>query len=246
ALVDALVAPAEEAEALEGRQLAGHGLVEAPPGGAEVEERPGRVDGLDRGEDRLGHEDHAGPAAERGVVHRPVGVGGAGAQVVDPHVQPPLAPGPAEQALVDEVLDHLGEDREDVDAHVAPQRSSRPSGGSMTTRPGAWSTTKTTGTRAPESSSRRSAARLSTTASQRPTSRPSVVTTVAPTSSCTQRTSGSSRGSARRVTPRRSSTWSRPSRPSNATSQVSRWGRALRTTRSPRSVCSTEPGCRRS
>ena len=55
---------------------------------------------------------------------------GAGAQVVDPHVeQAPLAR-LAEQAASGDVADHVGEDGEDVDAHAAPQPSSASSASS--------------------------------------------------------------------------------------------------------------------
>ena len=64
------------------------------------------------------------------------------------------------------------------------------------TTPSANPTTNVTGTNAPESSSSRSEAGLSTTATQRPRSVPSTSTTSAPIRSCTQSASGSSIGSA--------------------------------------------------
>src|ERR671911_2523686 len=116
-LVDPLVTPAQQAEALERRQLAGGCLVEASPGRAEVEQRARRPDRFDGREDRLGHQDHARTSAAGGVVERPVGIDGARPQVVDPHVERAGGPRLADQALAGEVTNQAGKDREHVDAH---------------------------------------------------------------------------------------------------------------------------------
>ena len=161
-LVDALVAAAQQAEAIGARQLAGPALVETAARRAQVEQRSRRLSPLDRREHRLGHEHHAGPATEGRVVHAAVRIRGDGAEVVDPDVEHAGLLGLAEQALAGEALDHGREDGEDVDPHArhgapvrrphatradelhrpaqsahaaAHQRSNRPSGGSMVRAP---------------------------------------------------------------------------------------------------------------
>src|SRR5262245_8491218 len=129
---------------------------------------------------------------------------------------------------------------------VRRYRSKRPSGGSIVTRPGAWSTTNVTGTRAPVSSSSRSAAGLATTDTHVPTSSPAMVTTRAPMRSWTHSSAGSSRAGARSTRPRRASAPSRDVRPAKATIQRSWWGRAATTVSGPRSLSSTDPGSSRS
>src|SRR4029077_2382207 len=133
----------------------------------------------------------AGATPVRGVVDRPVDVGGMVADVVASQLEHARVTGLAEQAGGAERVDDLGKDREDVDPHGASRSSSNsPSGGSMTTTPSAWRTTNTTGTRAPDSSSNRSDAGLATTATHRPRSRPWTSVTIDPISSCTHSSSG--------------------------------------------------------
>ena len=84
ALVDALVATAEEHQPLPGRQLAGQRLAERRPGRRGYDDRravdPERVERL---AERLGRHHHAGAAAERRVVDGAVPVVGPLPQVVD-------------------------------------------------------------------------------------------------------------------------------------------------------------------
>ena len=91
---------------------------------------------------------HAGAAAVRRVVDAAVPVGRVLAQVVHPHVEATLGPRPAEQRRVERPVEVLGEDGEHVDAHgtcSVAQRSSSPSGGSITSTPSRCSTTNTIG-----------------------------------------------------------------------------------------------------
>ena len=75
-LVDALVAAAQQREPVRARPARGpRAWSNRAPAGAEQEQRPRRLDRLDRGEHRLGHQHHAGAAAERRVVDRAVRVG---------------------------------------------------------------------------------------------------------------------------------------------------------------------------
>ena len=70
------------------RQLGRHALIERAATGSEQEERPRQVgDGLDTTEDRVGGQHHAGPPAERAVVHRAPGVVRTVPQVVHAHVE---------------------------------------------------------------------------------------------------------------------------------------------------------------
>src|SRR5207302_2707665 len=63
-------------------------------------------------------------------------------------------------------------------------QSNKPAGGSITTRPASWNTTKRRGTRPPVSSTSRSLAGFASTAVTVPRSVPSASTTCAPTRSC--------------------------------------------------------------
>jgi hypothetical protein len=121
-VVDALVAAAEQAEPARlalggGSQFLGHRLVEPSAAGAEQVQRPGRLRGVDGGEDRLGLHHHAGAAPERRVVDAAMHIGGVLAQVVQPQVEQTGTAGLAQQALGAEVVDQVREDGEHVDAH---------------------------------------------------------------------------------------------------------------------------------
>ena len=150
-----------------------------------------------------------GPAAEGRVVDRPVRIGGARPQVVDA-TSSARAAGLAEQALVGEVLDHVGEDREDVDAHAGRLVSGgasdvvevRPSGGSMACGRACGRRRRR---RARGRPSRARAGRRPGWPRQTrtvPPMSPSTVTTSAPTRSWTHISAGSSMASARRTEPR--------------------------------------------
>ena len=119
ALVDALVAPAQQREPRRGRQLGRPGLVEAPAARAEQQQRPGRSDGLDGGEHGLGGQHHPGSPAEGAVVDRPVRIGGAGPEVVDPQVEQPGPGGLADQAGRRPGRHQIREKSEHIDAQAA-------------------------------------------------------------------------------------------------------------------------------
>ena len=98
------------------------------PPGPSRQQRAGRVDRLDRVEDRLGHEHHPGAAAEGGVVDGAVGVGGAASRRSCTRTSSSAARRALPSRLcAGEVLDQVGEDREDVDAHVRRAHRSRSS-----------------------------------------------------------------------------------------------------------------------
>ena len=117
AVVDALVTAAQQREPLAFGELGGDALIEPATAGTEQQQRADRVDRLDGGEDRLGLHQHAGAAAERGVVDRAVHVGGVLADVVAAKVEDTGLAGLAQQARRAEGVDGRREDREDVDAH---------------------------------------------------------------------------------------------------------------------------------
>ncbi len=169
-MVDALVPPAQQAEAVGRRQFGRQRLVEASPARAEQEQRSRRIDRLDGLEDRLGPHHHAGAAAERRIVDRSMDIGRLLADVVASQIEQARTAGLAQQALGAEVVDERGEQREDVDAQRAhgESRSNSPSGVSTTITPSAFDTTKFDGTSAPESSSSRSAAGFAMTDTHTP------------------------------------------------------------------------------
>src|SRR5690606_7856447 len=122
ALIEALVVATEEDQPLRPRQIAQPGLLEARSLGREDDlargfegRLPSREDGIDRGEDRLGLEDHAGTAAVRPIIDRAVPVRGEVANVGELEVEDARAARPTEDALLDDGLDHPGKDRQDVD-----------------------------------------------------------------------------------------------------------------------------------
>jgi uncharacterized protein (DUF952 family) len=116
-MIDALIAAAQQAEALERSQLFCPFLVERPASRTQQEQRPWRIDGFDRGEDRLGLHHHSGAATERSVVDRAMHIGGVVAQVVCSQIEQLASPSPAKQTLGAERVDETREDGEHVDLH---------------------------------------------------------------------------------------------------------------------------------
>ena len=125
---------------------------------------------------RLGHEHHAGAAAERAIVDRATRVVGALAQVVHPHVERPRLDRPPEDRGAAVAGDDIGEDREDVDPHkclTSASQVQQPLGDVDVDRPRrrVMPVTKCSGINAPDSSStRRSLAGFASTAATRPSS----------------------------------------------------------------------------
>jgi hypothetical protein len=119
-MVDSFVPSTQQTEASRGLdcrcQLVSHGLIESPATGTEEQERPRRSGRFDRIEDRLGLHHHAGATTERAVVDRAVNVRCLFPNVVGPQVEQSALLCLPEQALSAEVVDELGEQREDVDA----------------------------------------------------------------------------------------------------------------------------------
>ena len=109
ALVDALVAAAQQDEAGGGGVALGVGLGEGAAARGEEHARAVVGDGGQGGVDHVGAHHHAGAAAERGVVHRAVPVGGEVADV--DRVERPDAgrQGPAGERAGERAREHLGE-----------------------------------------------------------------------------------------------------------------------------------------
>ena len=132
---------------------------------------------LDRGEQRLGRHHHARRRRRTACRRRC----GDGRSVQSRGSCTRTSSRPASRACpssdsAERAVEVLGEDREDVDAHGhAAHRSSRPSGGSTTTRPASCSTTNTIGTSAPLSSTSRSCAGFASTAATAPERAPAAV-----------------------------------------------------------------------
>ena len=119
ALVDALVAAAAQDQPGLGGQPLGDPVVEAAAVGGE-EHDPGRALGLQvvQGvEPGPGEHDHAGAAAEGGVVDAAVAVAGPVAQVVQADLDQAPLPRLAEQAGGQGRGEEPGEDGDDVDEH---------------------------------------------------------------------------------------------------------------------------------
>ena len=123
--VESLVAPAQQREAVEAGELTGDALVEAAARRAEQVQRPGWVDGLDRGEDGPGESTMpAPPPYGASSTERCTSVVCA-RQIVYAQVEKSRGPRLADQARVEVRVDDRGEDREDVDADGAQARRLR-------------------------------------------------------------------------------------------------------------------------
>ena len=127
ALVDAFVAAAEQDEAGGGGVALGVGLGEGAAARGEEHARAVVGDGGQRGVDHVGAHHHAGAAAERGVVHCPVPVGGEVADV-DRIERPDAArQRPAGERAGERPREHLGEQGQHGGApgHCGPLRTVR-------------------------------------------------------------------------------------------------------------------------
>ncbi len=138
ALVDPLVAPAEQEQIAPARELAHFGLVQPvplgrqqhPPGSSALRELPHRSEPRGRG------HHHAAATAEGLVVDRAVAVEGEIPQVVHLHVQAAALAGAPEKRGLEKGPKELGEDGQDLNAHVA----SSPSGSRRSMRRASRST----------------------------------------------------------------------------------------------------------
>ena len=66
----------------------------------------------------LGGQQHALAPAEHRVIHTAPGVGGKVPQLVAAHLQQPLLPGPADDAVPQHRGEHLREQGEDIHPHL--------------------------------------------------------------------------------------------------------------------------------
>src|SRR5690606_25962415 len=121
ALVDALVAAAEQHQAIQAGQLAHPGLVQPATLGTEVDHvrrlRIRLANGAKAGQQRLDHHHHAGPAAEGAVVDLAVVAFRMIARVPAMHREQAALDRPAGHAERGALGDELGEQRDDIDAH---------------------------------------------------------------------------------------------------------------------------------
>ena len=83
-----------------------------------------RRDVLDGRKQRLRLQHHPGAAAKRHVVDHPVPIGRVIAQIVDAHIESSTRDRAADNPLRERRVDHLREDRDDVDLHRALPGSS--------------------------------------------------------------------------------------------------------------------------
>ena len=112
------VAPAEQGEAAAFGELFRKFLVEGPPGWAEQIQRPNRIRRLDGATRDVVGKHHSGATAKRRVVDAAVGVRRADAKVERAHSDDSRGDRPSDQARIEIALDHLGEDRKDIDGQT--------------------------------------------------------------------------------------------------------------------------------
>ena len=130
AMVEAFVTAAEEDDVLLLRELERHALIEAAPCGEVMTMWPAVVSfamRFDGAKHRLRQHHHPRPAAVRLVVGGTMPIGGVLAQIPHAHIEQPLLDAPRDHALGEERREHVGEDGDEVDAHCAVVRESRPS-----------------------------------------------------------------------------------------------------------------------
>src|SRR5215471_1291539 len=190
-VVDALVAAADHDQAGLSRELGRERLGQRLPPRLHQDHRS-RVGGaqrVDRGEDRLRLEHHAGAAPERRVVDLAVPVDREVAEVVGVQRDEPARHRPADDALPEDRLEDLREDADDVEAHRYASSAASSQSATVTVPP-AMSTARTasgmTGIRSsspPRRATHTSFAGGSTTAVSVPRSRPLSLRTESPTRS---------------------------------------------------------------
>lgn len=121
AFVDALVATADEQQAIVGGEFADERGIEGAALRGEQDDVGGRLgeglDVLDGGKERLGLHDHAGATAERGVIDGVVFVRGPVAELVDGDLDQAGGLGALEDRFVERTFEHRGEEGEHVEAH---------------------------------------------------------------------------------------------------------------------------------
>src|SRR5207249_611221 len=190
-----LAAPAGDGGVLAGEQDVGHADAAELLGAGVLRmlEEPRREgvgggDVLDGGDQRLGFHHHALPAAVGCVVHLKVAAARIVAELVERDLEGAALAGAAQDAGRERGAEHLGKEREDVDAHGVQSR--RPGGGSITTRRPARSiartTSATTGIRCSRSAVRTtqtSLAPVASVATSVPSCSPPAVSTRKPTTS---------------------------------------------------------------
>lgn len=120
--VHAFVAPGEEDEAGRVGQLADEGLVEAAALGGEVDRagaaRMARLCLVEGPQHGFRHQDHAGAAAERAVVHDAVAALAEEAEVDEVHADEAAADRAPEDGLLEERAEEGGEEGDDGGVHV--------------------------------------------------------------------------------------------------------------------------------
>src|SRR5688500_6601534 len=194
--IDAFVPPADNRDAVQPADPLRLALIEPPPLRRHQDHRrqvaARRANRLDRAPDRLRLHDHARPAAERHIVHRPVPIVGERPKIPRAHLDESRLASPRDNAFGERRLNQLREDRDDVNRahHDRRFRLIRPSRGVTSIRFAPTSTRRqmpsTSGisTSPPSPSSTTSSGALDPKSTRRtgPTSSPVVVTTWHPSS----------------------------------------------------------------
>ncbi len=173
-MVNTLIATTQQAKACRLAQLVGKLLVKTSPTRRKQKQRPLWLHCFDRGKNWLGPKQHARAATIKCIVDttRLIAIV---AQVVTTQINNRFFAGTPQQTFVAKVVDEFRKNRKHIDAksrfraHSSPSfKSNNPCGGSIVMRSLVRLTTKTIGTSAPDSSSSKACAGLSTTATQRP------------------------------------------------------------------------------
>ena len=120
AVVDPLVAPADDRDPRARRELLGHGLGEEPATRRHDEDpRSGEVRSegrLDRGDDGRGHHDHSGATTIGRVVDGAMAIDRPIADVVDVDLDDTAISGPAQDALVERTGEDPRKEREEIES----------------------------------------------------------------------------------------------------------------------------------
>jgi len=122
--VETFVVAGHDDQAVVGGEVADERLIESPALRGHEDSRSaalvGGFDGFDGFDDGLGAEDHSGSAAEGFVIDLAVLVSAVGPDVGADDFDEAALPGTSDNAVVEEIVDLLGKQRQDVDAHGSP------------------------------------------------------------------------------------------------------------------------------
>ena len=166
---------------MSGSQFGGHLLIKTAASRAQQKQWTGRVNVFDTSEYRFGAHHHACSPTEGRVIYRAMDIGCVLTHIVATQIEQTILTRFTEQTLRTKAIHNSRKDGEDIDSHgvyfASSKTSNKPSGGLIFTMnepssPAVTFSTNNTGTKAPDSSSKRSFAGFFNTAIQIPRSTP--------------------------------------------------------------------------